>query len=279
MSTLESIDSLSLLILAAILDWLGRQACMQSPQRRVWAVRSGVVAFLILMAVSISECGLEGPDVLLSFVFRSAITALAVTGILSLGFSIFIWCSEVLFRRPVRRIQTYAAAIQKRSLQTQQQRLLEKQQRREQLEWQRTRPEREREEHHQREQNARKETEARSRDQIRFDVRLFYDRYRRELAEVFPEEKFDAYFQSFLTDATAIDVFQQRAERLKDMIRERLEISNRRKTPAFESIEDVIAHYDEKRSLILKLPVAPEVIEDFYMQLDESMERDLREFL
>ena len=123
------------------------------------------------------------------------------------------------------------------------------------------------------------QAKAQQREQIGFDVRLFYDRYRRELADVFPEDKFAAYFHSFLTDATATDVFELRAERLKNMIRERLEISSRRRTLVFDSIEDVIAHYDDKRSLIISLPVEEEVQKEFLMQLDDSMERDLREFL
>jgi len=97
MSALESIDILSLFIIAVVLNWLGKEACHNSPERRQWAVRCGVVAFLFLFGTWLSEYGLDAPVVVLAFAFRSAVAAVAIAGVLSVGFSLICWLVRRMF--------------------------------------------------------------------------------------------------------------------------------------------------------------------------------------
>lgn len=268
----------SLFILAFALHSVSVMAVGIS-RSRVLAVRCGIGVFTLWLAIAVSTGGLNDPDHLLAISMRGMLIAVTATGCLTLLFSLLEsirgWILNLLIR-PVQRWSDRRAARQRqrqeaKRLRAEEQRRLEDQRR--------AAPQQRQAAELARRQDAIAHAEQLHRDQVRFDVRLFYDRYRRELADLLPEDKVDAYFQSFLTDSTDADVFAQRAERLKDMIRERLELSSRKQQAGFETIDEVIAHYDEKRRVISQLPVDAEVREDFLMQLDESMERDLREFL
>ena len=268
----------SLVMLALILHVVSAGFTRGSRIRSV-AMRLGYGMCFLWLVLVVSTGGLSDPSHFASVTIRSLLLAVSVTGVLTLVFSAVRGLYEFLdgvLLKPIRRIRSSSQA--RRRLQAEEQRQLELQQQ-QQLDHELAVPQDvEAAERGLRQQQA-EQAAQQQREQIRFDVRLFYDRYRRELVDVFPEEKFDAYFQSFLKDSTAPEVFEQRAERLKDMIRDRLELSSRHQSTEFTSIDEVIAHYDGKRQLILKLPVDDEVREDFLMQLDDSMERDLREFL
>ncbi len=240
---------------------------------------SGIGVFVLCLGIAVADGCLDDPGLLMAVAIRGSLLGVVVTGVMTLTTS----CVQCVHRqlldglfRPIGRWRDRQRGKRARRCELKQRKIEEARL----LEEQRlAAPQQRQAAELARRKNAIAHTEQLHRDQVRFDVRLFYDRYRRELADLLPEDKFDAYFQSFLTDATDANVFQQRAERLKDMIRERLELSSRKQQAGFETIDEVITYYDEKRRMISQLPVDDEVREDFLMQLDESMERDLREFL
>lgn len=272
---LETPQFESLILVAVVLHLLSSCCDVPSGARR-FAAACGCVVIIVALVAGLLTGGLHDPFHLVAVSVRGLLIAAIVTGILTLIFQLAAWiytclCSCMI--APIRQRWTDRQVHRKQQserLRLQEQRLGKDDQ---------LNPEQTAVAASELEQQRVEQCAQHRREQIRFEVRLFFDRYRRELADVFPEEKFDSYFQSFLTDTTAPDVFEQRAERLKDMIRDRLELSSRQSSTEFTSIDEVIAHYDGKRQLISQLPVDDEVREDFLMQLDDSMERDLREFL
>lgn len=275
---LEAVSFESLVVLALVMHVLGI-ALARPPGARPLAITCGCALFVIWLTAAVLTGGLTDPSHLLSVLMRGMLLAVIATGSLTL---VFGFCQSVYrrfdgsFIRPFRswrerRRGKRARRDELKRRKAEDERLLEEQRL--------AAPQQRRAAELAHRQDAIAHVEQLHRDQVRFDVRLFYDRYRRELAELLPEEKFAAYFQSFLTDSTDADVFEQRAERLKDMIRERLELSSHNQPVTFESIDQVIAHYNEKRRVISLLPVDDETLEEFQIDLDESMKSDLKEFL
>lgn len=272
-------ETFTQLLTVAVLLWVGQWAVQRHPNLKNRGQTTALIAFAGNIVWSVTGARRSLADDPLTVIIHAGVLATFVLAFSWISFPAIAALNEVFVRSPLDFCRQSLRSGWKWWSDYRSHRRLLAEQSQSASTWEQTRHERERKELNRKEQESKRQTEANRREQIRFDVRLFYDRYRRELADVFPEEKFDAYFQSFLTDSTAPELFEQRAERLKDMIRDRLELSSRQQSAGFETIDAVIAHYDGKRQLISQLPVDDEVREDFLMQLDDSMERDLREFL
>jgi len=116
-----------------------------------------------------------------------------------------------------------------------------------------------------------------ARDDARLQCRLLYDRYRSELQQVFPQDVFDSYFTSFLADSTPLDVFEQRAEQLKDMIRDRLQLGVQEQR-RFESPEEVIQYFaEQQRRLTALVADDPDVLDTLICDLAEARDKALKE--
>lgn len=128
---------------------------------------------------------------------------------------------------------------------------------------------------HQEKMNAAK----RQRANIRYDLELLYDRYRAELADKISSDRFEAYFKTHLTENLSPEVYEQRAEKLKSMIRDRLNIRSKPSKPEFESLDEVIEHYRDRKQRLAYLGLDEDELETLRLTLDDMQDRDLREFL
>ena len=142
------------------------------------------------------------------------------------------------------------------------------------------RPEREMSEQRQREEDHCRRMQAQQREQIRFDMRLFYDRYRAELQSVFSTEVFESYLSTFLTEGTPVELFEQRAEQLKEMIRDRLQLNSRRETPRFATLDELLKYFADRKASVRQLQADdPDVVDTLISTLDEVQDKAIREFM
>ena len=121
--------------------------------------------------------------------------------------------------------------------------------------------------------------ETQRRAEIRYDVELLYDRYRSELAEKFPPERFADYFETHLTKDLALEVYEHRSEKLKTMIRECLDLDSRRVRHQFDSLEGIVGHFAERKQRLQLLDLDSDEVETLQSAIDDMMDREIRKFL
>lgn len=139
-------------------------------------------------------------------------------------------------------------------------------------------PAREREQRAQKRLESRKSKDSEKRAAMRYELELIYDRFRSELKDNFPPERFELYFSQYLTDEQDPKVFAQRAEQLKKMIHERVDVKSRNRRPTFQSLDEIIAHFHEQKQQIQSLGLDDDV-ESLEITLDELQDREIRRFL
>ena len=125
----------------------------------------------------------------------------------------------------------------------------------------------------------RRQREQAERDKIRYEVVLLYDRYRAELTDKLPQDRFDAYFATYLTPDLEPSVYTERAEKLKDMIRDRLNVQHRSPAPQFDSVEDIIRYFTAKKASLLTLGLDQDTLETLEVTYDEMQDREVRKLL
>ena len=156
-----------------------------------------------------------------------------------------------------------------------------RQQQIEQERWERERPERERKE---REEAERRETQRRATAErkaqinaIRYELQLLYDRLRPQLAAL-SEEQFQAYFNSFLTEDLAVDVYRERADQLKQTM---LQLAKEKTSgpPVDAGLEDVFRYYNERKERLRSLDLDEDTRETLELMIDEERNRTLQQML
>lgn len=119
----------------------------------------------------------------------------------------------------------------------------------------------------------------RQREDTRYDVELLYDRYRAELADKLPPQRLAEYFDQYLTDSLTAEAYSNRADQLKQMIRDRADVKQGVQLPEFESIEQIIEHYRTKKQRLKFLDLDEDTLETLEVTLDEIQDREVRKFL
>lgn len=130
-----------------------------------------------------------------------------------------------------------------------------------------------------RDQEQLRANETQRRAEMRYDVELLYDRYRSELTEKFPPERFADYFETHLTKDIALEVYEHRSEKLKAMIRECLDLDSRRVRHQFDSLEGIVGHFAERKQRLQLLDLDSDEVETLQCAIDDMMDREIRKFL
>lgn len=270
-----SADIVTQFFTVALVLWIGNHSAQPHPQMKRLGSQIACAAFLADAVWLIARNNMQ----LTSELDVIAMHAGAVT-VLTLGVSwtllpviatVFGTVVRAPMRRGVRVLgRGWKAWLHHRS---------HREQRLAKSEQERLQPERERQAAELEAERTRLLEEQQTRDQLRFDVKLFYDRYRTELQSVFPQDTFDAYFSSFLTDSTPLDLFEQRAEQLRDMIRDRLQLGGQEQH-RFETVEDLLQYFTEQKRRLTELAADdPDALETLVSVLAEAQDRALEEFL
>ncbi|MCA9077360.1 MAG: hypothetical protein KDA93_20200 [Planctomycetaceae bacterium] len=118
------------------------------------------------------------------------------------------------------------------------------------------------------------------RDQLRYRLQLTYDQHRVELAQKFPPDQFAAYFERFLTNQLGPDEYARRAGQLEQMLVDQLGLPARRRRPKFESIDQVIAHFEAEKERIRQIPTLDEDSrETLLIVIDDAQDLAIQELL
>ena len=138
----------------------------------------------------------------------------------------------------------------------------------------RARQQREREEQQRREAHA-----QRRREQERLETQLLYDRYREQLVESFPPEEFQRYFETFLTSDLPPELFRDRAQKLREMLQDRVQPVRRQRRETFQSFEEVVTHFERERERVEQLQLPDDVKETLLVLLLDAQEKAFEELL
>ena len=74
-------------------------------------------------------------------------------------------------------------------------------------------------------------------------------------------------------------MYTERAEKLKDMIRDRLNVQHRSAAPQFDSVEDIIRYFTAKKASLLTLGLDQDTLETLEVTYDEMQDREVRKLL
>ncbi len=148
----------------------------------------------------------------------------------------------------------------------------------EQHEWERAAPEREHARCQAQERALLERRQQLARENCRFACQLLYDRLMPEQKECFPQERFAAYFEEYLSDAYEPGEVQRRAQKLQQMIIENFS-STRESTCSFSSIKDIADHFQKRRQEIEALGYDGKMTDVFLALLATEEQNAIRRFL
>lgn len=120
-------------------------------------------------------------------------------------------------------------------------------------------------------------TDQQQRDEARLHCLLLYDEHAHNLTNRFPRERLMEYFQQYLADSFSVELVEQRAERLKEMIESSLH-SKGRNRQKFSSFIDITNYFQEQRKEIELLDYDDSVKQSFLTSLNLQEDRAVREF-
>lgn len=271
------IDPCSMGIVAIALFWGANAVCAGRPGALQMARRAGVFVFLAVLTLRWAEGEMTDPDRSLATVVQAGVVGFFVTGLAGIVFPCVAWLYSTFVAAPGRytksQYRRYCTWRERRSAVRRERKATANAE----AERQRTRPDRERAA---RDVAARREREAAAaleRESIRFEVQVLYDRHRAEVADKLPEDVLTAYFREFLTDELPVDQFRLRAERLRDLILGRAHDDGQ--TPAFDSFEAAMAHFDGMLSEIHGLGLDTDHTQSLVVLIETAREKAIEELL
>lgn len=265
--------SFGLLVLAAV----SHRVVYHRTELVQWGLRLGLLVLIAWMLRRIALDGFHDVSVLTVSFIRGLAMAGAVTCTCWLVFPVLDYLVEILWRKPIGAIKrwfsdlrgTHAArrATMKRRLEEQRSR----------LDAEERSPEEQRQRQDLVQRQREKNEQQRQREQVRFETQLLYDQNRTALEQSFPEEKFNAYFSTFLTDELDPETFAARAAQLSRMITERVQHDS----PAqqFESLDELIAYFDQKAALLESAGLDKDTTETLQIAFAHAKDQAIEEFL
>ncbi|MEZ5941118.1 MAG: hypothetical protein R3C18_06990 [Planctomycetaceae bacterium] len=280
---LEYDDLFSLFLLLIVIYWAGQIVVRGSESARRWGLWTGVLTLISWLVRHVWLYGVNDAAQLAGAACRGVIAggivgsvvAVVMTGCGFMLGGLQGWWSS--WHNWWRRWVDESARRRAEAATERQRRLSER-------EYERNRPEREREEKKRRasekRQRNREEADQARREAKELELRLLFDRHRRELGTQLPSEDFESYFQSFLTNAVPPDEYEQRADQVAQMIRDLARVTGRPQRPQFNTIDDVLDFYSQQVAAIQKrtdLDVATK--QTLISHLEDARDRALESLL
>jgi hypothetical protein len=280
-------DICPLVMLIALLIWLGSFAVHNSPKMQWFGVR---VAFGCAFLTAVADLLKSGPTSA-GEVLRIVIRGLAAGGLV-LGAS---WISLPVLTFAYRFLQAsfdFALSPFRRARSAWKARRLAIETRRQQRlaheNWERCRPERERQA---REQVARAGREAevkrvaesqaaadrKRRENAQLSCLWAFDRYSTGRGERIPRGRVQAYFDQYMSNAHSAEEVEERASQLKEILEEAGGTPG--KKSAFSSLDDLAVHFQKKRLEIDALPYDEDTKETLLTSINAQEEVAIREVL
>jgi hypothetical protein len=264
LDVINSADVVSLIVLIAVLCWLGSSMIGRHPQLRLWGERLAAAAFIGYCVVIGSELETHTPGMWLRAVWRAILAA----G-LTLGASWVVLAAYGFMRTlsDSARANAERRATRRRFERERKQREEEERKRRE--EWKRQAPERERQRQIAEERRLQQEAVSREARQTREDTRyaceLFYNLHAPKIADRFSKQDLHDFLDRYMDDSQSLDVIRRRANQLIDTIRQHVEAVD--PPDQITSLEELAGWYGKQTALLEGLDIEPNIKKEFCIQL------------
>lgn len=117
------------------------------------------------------------------------------------------------------------------------------------------------------------------REEMLFELKLFYDRHCDVLLTAFPESNLKKLRKTFLHDGLDVDSFRSRVEDVKSLLQARIDNAVDSERAGFETVEDAVSHFQAERERILQMDLDEETLESLLVSFDEARDMALEEFI
>ncbi len=257
-------DCFTLACLIAILTSVGTN--MASPNVRQWGKRAAAVASVLICIYA--GCMLNPTDAqdCLHIAFRGLFAAGLALGITWIVLSISVFAFQHL-RTLVQASWLSRGTIAHRTSGAD--RLSREEARRQQAD----NMERERRD------NVKKADAARRRDDARMRCLMLYDRHSTTLAERFPRERLQEYFDHYMSDKSPPEVVEERARTLVALIDEWVAQDKTRQKKEFRTLEELAAFFQKQRDEVAGLSYDADIKDSFLTNINIQEEQAVRRFL
>ena len=263
---IEQSDYCPLILLIAILCFIGSKVVETRPGLRTWGVRIAVATFVSFAIMKVAEVESHTAQSLL----WAVVSAMFAAGLV-LGPAWIILAMLRFFCRTVseghNRARRRAEQFRSETETTRRERELRRQQAaQEEFTPDQQRALREAEEQRRVAEQAER-TDARRREDARVACELLYNLYAAHLQDRFPQEAFDRFVQTYMTDEQPPDVVEQRAGQLQATIQQQYEQVN--PPDNFTDLGQVARWYEKQKKKIERLGVHQSFKDDYLVQLNE----------
>jgi len=259
-------DGFTLLCLIAILTIIGSKMTSECFNVRWWGWRAAAVTYVLFACYAVCVLKPTSAADLVHIAFRGLFAAGLTLGL----FWILIPLIGVVHRAVLSVAQATAA---RPTVSTRQQSEAEQRLRDETLRQQADRNARENHE------AARKIDAGHRRDEARMRCLMLYDRHGELLADQFPRERLQEYFDHYMSDSSAAEIVEQRAQTLTSMIDNWVAQSKSRQKKQFESLGELAAFYQRQREEVTPLPYDPDVKDSLLCNINIQEEQAIQRFL
>ena len=280
LNIIENGDLCSSVMLLLCLSYIGQRAIESQPDLVPWGARIGLMVLLAYVVFQSPIFAPTSPEELLLILLRGMLAAAYATTLTWILLPVAVVSWRLTGRLIVDIIHAASAAARRRQ-QTRHTAKLHSQERQrfvvlpeplspEQVQQQReaealTRVTREAE-----------ETAKRRREEARLRSELFYERHARQLAALFPRERFDLFVDRYMGGATDAQLVEQREQLLREMILDSLGTTT---PPKFASMTELSSFFAARREEINALPHSDDVKDAYTVQLNKQEDEALKRFL
>ena len=257
-------DFFTLACLIAILTSVGTN--MANPDVRQWGKRAAAVAYVLFCVYA--SCMLNPADAqdCLHIAFRGLFAAGLAMGLTWIILAIGIFAFQYL--RTAAKTSWFSDATAARR-QSEAERLSRQEASRQQAE----NMERERRD------NVTRADAARRRDDARMRCLMLYDRHSTALAERFPRERLQEYFNQYMSDKSSPEVVEERARTLIALIDEWVAQDKTRQKKEFRNLEELAAFFQKQRDEVAGLSYETDIKDSFITNINIQEEQAVRRFL
>lgn len=275
--TLEYGDTFPQLLFTVVLLLVGQHAIADRPRLRLAGLWIALLAFLAFIARLVVLHGVSDPWILTAAAIRGLLAAGLITGLSWLVLPLLALFYESLIEPVLRRPREWFERVRL----WREGRQFRHSQRQDQQAWERAAPEREAEATKAAKQQRRQAAEQQQRDETRFRIRLLIDQHREQLGDRFPDAWLQRYFVDYLGDGLSSKEVQRRADQLREMVLETVKpLMSPEKSPhAFEGIDEIAAHFREKKDRILATDYSEPMKDIFLMDVEDAEKKAIQEFL
>ena len=263
---LDEGDFFPMLMLIGVLAYVGGKMADAAPPVRSWGWRTAAGAFVAYSIRGGLVFHPQDADDCLHIVLRGLLAAglaLTVSWVLLSVASFVLWHLLVLAQASSLRARLTARHRREAEQISNEQAL------------------RQQADHYARERSeATQKAEAcRRRDDARMRCLMLYDRHSTTLAERFPRERLQEYFDHYMSDSSSPEIVEERARTLIALIDEWVVQDKTRQKKEFRTLEELATFFQKQRDEVAGLSYGADIKDSFITNINIQEEQAVRRFL